>query len=73
MNLSRRALQTNVKLFSNFKFLLDLAIGQKTKKYSKQIATIYQVQCVIYQWIHLDKLYKLVESFSQVSCSFLNY
>ena len=27
---------------------------------------LIKVQCVIYQWIRLDKLYKLMESFFQI-------
>ena len=31
-----------------------------------------KLQCVIYQWIYLDKLYEQVESFYASSHSFLN-
>ena len=27
---------------------------------------LIKVQCVMYQWIHLDKLYKLIESFFKI-------
>ena len=34
---------------------------------------IIKVQCVMYQWICLDKLYKLMKSFFQISESFFEF
>ena len=62
----QQALQTNGKLFSNFEFVLNYR--PKTIKYLNEkrgvnIDQIFKLQCVIYQWIWLDKLYKLMEFF----------
>ena len=34
---------------------------------------LIKVQCVTYQWIRLNELYKQMESFFQISISFQNY
>ena len=51
------------KLFSNFEFVFELLA--KTENYSNEWQGVKKIkfQCVIYQWIHLDKLFKLMESF----------
>ena len=33
---------------------------------------LIKLQCVIYQWIRLDKLYKQMKSFSKIRILFLN-
>ena len=55
---SQRALQTNGKLFSNG------INGRKSKNIQTNskasiLIKVQTVQCVIYQWIRLDKLYKV--------------
>ena len=75
MNLSQRALQTNGKLFF-FKFRISFRInGWKPKKFqtNKEASLLIKLQCVIYQWIRLNELYKLMESFFQISISFPSY
>ena len=61
MDSSQRALQTNEIIFSNFVF----EFWPKTEKCSNEQrgGNIDQLQCVIYQWIRLNELYKLMESF----------
>ena len=59
---SRQALQTNWKLFSNFNFVFKLLA-----KNFKTTWILIEVQCITYQWIWIDKLYKLMEFF------FLNF
>ena len=34
---------------------------------------LIELQCVIYQWIRFDKLYKLLANFFQILISFSNY
>ena len=61
MDSSRRALQTNRKLFQ-----IRLRIeGRKSKNIvmNSKAWILIKVQCFIYQGIHLDKLYKLTECF----------
>ena len=59
MDLSRRALQTNGKLV--FKFRIRFSnYWPKTEKYFRmniEAWILMKVQCVIYRWIRLDKLY----------------
>ena len=60
MDLSQRALETNVKLFSNFQFLAEdqnFFKGILRSEYWSNCNVLY-----MYQWISLDKLYKLMES-----------
>ena len=64
MDLSEWALETNVKFFfSNFELVFEFSTVNRN--FFKRIA--------IYQWIRIDKLYKLIESFIQISNSFSNY
>ena len=66
MDSSQRALQTNEKLFFQFQIRFEiLAAIQKNSEPIDQIAK--------YQWIWLDKLYKLMKSFFQIPDSFLEY
>ena len=73
MDSSREALQTNGKLF----FLISNSfsnISQKPKNIqtNREAWILVKVQCVIYQWIRLDMLYKLIEAFSKFLNHFLN-
>ena len=45
---------------------------ERKRKYSKEYKAwlLIKVKCIIYQWIWLDKLYKLMWSFFQISESF---
>ena len=66
MDLCQQTLQTNGDLFSNFEFVLDLMT--KKQNIFKQIARLeywsnINVLCINGQWICLNELYKLVESF----------
>ena len=74
MDLSQRVLQINEKIFSNFEFVFKLAIDQNRKNIqtNSEAWMLIKVQCVIYQWIRLDKLYKPMGSFLQILNSFLN-
>ena len=68
MDSYRRSLQTNGKL--SFKFQIRFWInGRKPKNIQTNsvVWILIKVQCVIYQWVRLDKLYKLMENF------FLNF
>ena len=58
-----------IKKISSFKFRI---FGRKPKIFQKNSeAWIFiKVQCVIYKWIRLNKPYKLMESFFQISESF---
>ena len=73
MDLSRQALQTNGKLYF-FRIRFELLAGNR--EIFTQIACreyiLIKVQCVIYQWIRLNKLYKLMESFFKFRNHFLN-
>ena len=66
---SRRALQTNRKLFSDFEFLARNRIKKKNSK----TWILIKLQCVLYQWIRLNELYKLMESFFQILNSLLKF
>ena len=46
--------------------------GPKTGKHSmnKKPWILIKLQCVVYQWIRLDKLYKQMESFSKIKILF---
>ena len=48
-----------------FNFFFFLIFGRKPKKFRKNSEAwiLIQLQCVIYQWIRLDKFYKHMESF----------
>ena len=77
MDSSRRALQNNKKLYSNFKLVFEnLAKIRKfwlrTENFGWKLNNIYnnsealiliKLQCAIYQRILLNELYKLMESF----------
>ena len=63
--LSWQALQTNGKLFTNFKIILFwINNGRKPKNIqtNRDAWILINVQCVVYNWIRPDKLYKLMES-----------
>ena len=57
MDSYRQALQTNEKLFPNFKFIFQYI------ETNSEARILIKVQCVIYQWIPCDNLYKLIEFF----------
>ena len=62
MGSSQQALQTNRFFF--FKFIFELLV--KNQRIVKQIVRreyLSKVQCIAYQLIYLDELYKLMESF----------
>ena len=67
---------TNLWKVFFFKFQIRFWIfGQKTKNFqtNSKAWVLIKLQCVIYQWIRFDKLYKLMESFLHISNLFLNY
>ena len=52
-------------------FQISILFSNYWPKTDKQIAwTLIEVQFIVYQWIWLKKLYKLMESFFQISESF---
>ena len=64
MDSSQRALQANTKLF--FKFQISFRnFGWKPKNIqnNNEAWMLIKLQCVIYQWIRLNELYKQMESF----------
>ena len=65
MDSSQRALQTNEKFFFSKFWISFLIFGQKSKffKMDSEVWILIKVQCVIYQCIWLNKLYKLMERF----------
>ena len=67
MDSSRHALQTNGKLF-----LKLWIIGWKPKniRASREVWILIKVQCIIYQWIFIDMLYKIMIAFFKISESF---
>ena len=68
MDSSQRTLQTNGKLFLQFRISYRIFDWKPNIFETNSEAWILiKVQCVIYQWIRLDKLYKLMESFFQIS------
>ena len=74
MDSSRRALQTNERLFVNFIFVSKFwqkteNFGLKPKNIQKNSESwiLIKLQCVIYQWICLNKLYKLMEKLFKIS------
>ena len=76
MDQSQRALLTNRKLFI-CKFLIRFRFfGRKPNNIQRnsEALILIKVQCVIiYQWIRLDKLYKLIERyFSNFGIIFTN-
>ena len=68
LDLSRQALQTNGKFFFRFRIIFRIN-GRKPKniQMNSEVWILIKLQCVIYQWIWLDKLYKLLKSFFQIS------
>ena len=64
-------LQTTEKVF--FKFQIHFRnFGRKPENIEKNSAAwiLIKLQCVIYQWFRLNKLYKLMESFFKFQFSF---
>ena len=43
-----------------------LAKKQKKNQKNSEAWILIKLQCVIYQWIHLNELYKLMASFLQI-------
>ena len=75
MDSSQRALQTNEKFFfSNFNLVFEI-LAENWKILKKRIVRLeHWSKCNvlgIYQWIRLNELYKLMESFFQILESFL--
>ena len=69
MNLSQQALQTDESFFQ----IRFWNFGRKPKNIwmNSEALILIKVHCVIYQWIRLNKLYKLMERFFfQISESF---
>ena len=65
MDSFRRALQTNEKFFFS-KFQISVRnFDRKPKNFqtNREAWILIKLQCIIYQWIWLDKLYKLMERF----------
>ena len=64
MDSSQQALQTNGKLFSNFELVFEF-FSRKPKFFQKnrEAWIMIKLQCVVFQWIRLNELYKLMESF----------
>ena len=65
MDLSQRALQNNGTLFSNFKLVFEI-LAENQKIFKRIVRPEHWSKCnvpIMYQWISLDKLYKLMESF----------
>ena len=64
MDSSQQALQTKWKLFSKFRIRFR-NFGRKLKNIQKnsEARILITLQCVIHQWIRLNELYKLMESF----------
>ena len=55
-----------MEIFIFFKFQIGFWMnGQKSKNIqtNSDAWILIKVQCVVYQWIRLDKLYKLIDSF----------
>ena len=71
MDLSQQALQTNA--FSKFLIIFQI-IGWKPENIqtNSEAWILTKVQCIIYQLIWFDKLYKLMESFFKFQNHFLN-
>ena len=78
MDSSQQALQINEKLFYKFQICFR-NVDRKPKniqKNSSEAWILIKVKCDIYQWIWLDKLYKLWSFFSnfgiifRISCNF---
>ena len=61
MDSSQRALQTNGKLISNS--FLNYRRKPENIQTNSEARILLKFHCVIYQWIRLDKLYKLMQSF----------
>ena len=68
MDLSRWFLQTNEFFF--FFFFLIIDRKPKNIQANSEAWILVKLQCVIHQWIRLDELYNLIESFIQISESF---
>ena len=71
MDLSQRALQTNGIFFYKFQIRYQIIVWTlKNIQTNSEALILIKVQCVVYQWIRLDKLYKLMEDFFLISKSF---
>ena len=69
MDSSQWALQTNGKFF--FKFQIRNFFRKPKNVQKNSVAWILiKLQCVTYQWICLNELYKIIESFFQIQISF---
>ena len=64
MDLSQQALQIS-NSFSNY-----WPKNEKNSQTNSEAWILIKVQYVIYQWIRLDKLYKLMEAFFEVFSKF---
>ena len=58
MDLYHQTLQTTEKLF--FKFVLEILAENKNIQANSEAWILIKLQRVIYQWICLNKLYKLM-------------
>ena len=68
MDSSQQALLTNGKLFLKFKLVFKLLAGnRKNIQTNSEVWILIKAQYIIYQWILLDMLYKLMESIFQIS------
>ena len=71
MDSSRQALQTNRNLFPRFQIHFRIISQiQKNIQTNSKVRIMNKFQCVTYQLIRFDKLYKLMKSFFQISESF---
>ena len=66
MDSSRQALQTNEKFFSNFQFCFEILTENRKIYIQVEAWILTKLQCLIYQWIRLDKFYELMESYFQI-------
>ena len=63
MDLSQRALQTTEKFFFKFQICIrNFGLKPKNFETNTEALILIKLQCVIYQWICLRKLYKQLES-----------
>ena len=68
IDLTRQAIQSNGKLFSNNSGIGFMqARGEASFVLNSTCSSCNVYVAIIYQWIGLDKLYKLMESFFQIS------
>ena len=69
----QQALQTKGKPFSNFEFVFELfAVTPKNIRTNREAWILIKMQCVIFQWIRLNMLYKLMIFFFKFRNHFLN-